>query len=322
MKAKLLVYVLLALILANIHLADAQQPNKIPRIGYLTGVGLGPNEAFLQGLRDLGYVEGKNILIEFRTTGGKFERLPELAAELVRLKVDVIVADTAGEVTAAKNATATIPIVMRGVSDPIALGLVASLAHPGGNITGMAVLAPELSGKRLELLKEVMPKLSRVALLTTPGKAWRTSIKETEVAAQALGLQLQIIQVRGVDELEGVFDVAKKQRAEALVQVQATSLGPYQPRIIELAAKNRLPTMYYNRRSVEIGGLMSYGQDNLHLNRRVASMVDKILKGRKPADIPVEQPMKFEFAVNLKTAKQLGLTIPPNVLARADKVLK
>jgi ABC-type uncharacterized transport system substrate-binding protein len=322
MKAKILVYTLLALILANIHLADAQQPKKIPRIGYLTGVGSAPNEAFLQGLRDLGYIEGKNILIEFRTTGGKFERLPELAAELVQLRVDVIVADTAGEVTAAKNATATIPIVMRGVSDPIALGLVASLAHPGGNITGMAVLAPELSGKRLELLKEVIPKLSRVALLTTPGKAWRTSIKETEVAAQALGLQLQILQVREVDELEGVFDAAKRQRAGALVQVQATSLGPYQPRIIELAAKNRLPTMYYNRRSVEIGGLMSYGQDNLHLNRRVASMVDKILKGRKPADIPVEQPMKFEFAVNLKTAKQLGLTIPPNVLARADKVLK
>jgi putative tryptophan/tyrosine transport system substrate-binding protein len=322
MKAKLLVYVLLALILANIHLADAQQPKKIPRIGYLTGVSSAPQKTFLQGLSDLGYVEGKNILIEFRTTGGKSERHPELAAELVRLKVDVIVADTASDVTAAKNATATIPIVMRGVSDPIALGLVATLAHPGGNITGMAVLAPELSGKRLELLKEVIPKLSRVALLTTPGKAWRTSIKETEVAAQALGLQLQILQVREVDELEGVFDAAKRQRAGALVQVQATSLGPYQPRIIELAAKNRLPIMYSNRRSVEIGGLMSYGQDNLHLNRRVASMVDKILKGRKPADIPVEQPMKFEFVVNLKTAKQLGLTIPPNVLARADKVLK
>ena len=322
MKAKILVYALPALILATIHLAEAQQPKKIPRIGYLTGVGSAPNEAFLQGLRDLGYVEGKNILIEFRTTGGKSERRPELAAELVRLKVDVIVADTAGEVTAAKNATATIPIVMRGVADPIALGLVASLAHPGGNITGVATLAPELSGKRLELLKEVIPKLSRVALLTPRGQALRTSIKETEVAAQALGLQLQILQVRGVDELEGAFDAAKKQRAEALVQVQATSLMPHQPRIIELAAKNRLPTMYYNRRSVEIGGLMSYGRDGPYMNRRVASMVDKILKGRKPADIPVEQPMKFEFVVNLKTAKQLGLTIPPNVLARADKVIK
>ena len=322
MKAKLLVYVLLALILANIHLADAQQPKKIPRIGYLTGIGSAPNEAFLQGLYDLGYVEGKNILIEFRTTGGKSQRLPELAAELVQVKVDVIVADTAREVTAAKNATATIPIVMRGVSDPIALGFVASLAHPGGNITGVAALAPELSGKRLELLKEVMPKLSRVALLTTPGKAWRTSIKETEVAAQALGLQLQILQTREADELEGVFDAAKKQRADALVQVQAQSLMPHQRRIIELAVKNRLPTMYPNRRSVEIGGLMSYGPEPLHMNRRVASMVDKILKGRKPADIPVEQPMKFEFIINLKAAKQIGLTIPPNVLARADKVIK
>jgi putative ABC transport system substrate-binding protein len=201
MKAKILVYALLALFLATHHLAEAQQPKKIPRIGYLTGIGSAPNAAFLQGLRDLGYVEGKNILIEFRTTGGKSERRPELAAELVQLKVDVIVADTAGEVAAAKNATATIPIVMRSVSDPIALGLVASLAHPGANITGVAGLAPELSGKRVELLKEVIPKLSRVALLAPPVKAWRTSIKETEVAAQALGLQLQILQVSGPDEL-------------------------------------------------------------------------------------------------------------------------
>src|SRR5262245_48452798 len=211
---------------------------------------------------------------------------------------------------------------MRGVADPIALGLVATLAHPGGNVTGMATLAPELSGKRLELLKEVIPKLSRVAFLTPAVKAFRTSIKETEVAAQALGLQLQILQIREVDELEGAFDAAKKQRAGALLQAQATYFSPYQPSIIDLAAKNRLPTMYYNQRSVERGGLMSYGQERFHMDGRVASMVDKILKGRKPADIPVEQPMKFEFVVNLKTAKQLGLTIPPNVLARADKVIK
>jgi putative ABC transport system substrate-binding protein len=302
--------------------AEAQPPKKIPRIGYLTAVGSAPIGAFLQGLRDLGYVEGKNMLVEFRSTGGKSERLPELAAELVRLKVDVIVADTAAEVTAAKNTTATIPIVMRSVSDPIALGLVASLAHPGGNITGISSLSPELSGKRLELLKEVIPKLSRVAFLTSPAPAWRTSIKETEVAAQTLGLKLQILQVRAADELEGMFDATKKQRAEALVQLPARSMMPHQPRIITLAAKNRLPTMYYVRHSVEIGGLMSYGDDSLHVNRRVASMVDKILKGRKPADIPVEQPMKFEFVVNLKTAQQIGLTIPPNVLARADKVIK
>jgi putative tryptophan/tyrosine transport system substrate-binding protein len=302
--------------------AEAQQPKKIPRIGYLTRIGSAPSKAFLQGLRDLGYIEGKNILIEFRTTEGKSERLPELAAELIRMKVEVIVADTALEVTVAKNATATIPIVMRGVADPIALGLVASLAHPGGNITGIATLAPELSGKRLELLKEVIPKLSHVAFLTTPGKVWRTSIKETEVVAQALGLQLQVLQIREADELEGAFDVATKQRAGALLQAQATSLLPYQSRIIDLAAKNRLPTMYYNRRSVEIGGLMSYGREPFDMDRRVASMVDKILKGRKPADIPVEQPMKFEFVINLKTAKQIGLTIPPNLLARADRVIK
>jgi ABC-type uncharacterized transport system substrate-binding protein len=315
-------WLFLFLLLASFNLAEAQQPTKIPSIGYFTGIGSAPNEGFLQGMRDLGYVEGKNILIEFRTTGGKSERLPELAAEFVRLKVDVIVADTAGEVTAAKKATATIPIVMRGVADPIASGLVASLAHPGGNITGIATLAPELSGKRLELLKEVIPKLFRVAILTPLGEAFRTSRKEMEVTAQALGLQLQVLQIRGADELEGAFDAAKKQRAGALLQAQATYFSPYQSRIIDLAAKNRLPTMYFNGRSVEIGGLMSYGRDASYVGRRIASMVDKILKGTKPADIPVEQPMKFEFVVNLKTAKQLGLTIPPNVLARADRVIK
>jgi len=310
------------MLLALCASAEAQQTGKVPRIGYLTSVGSAPNEAFLQGLRDLGYVEGKNILIEFRTTGGKYERLPKLAAELVQRKVDVIVADTAPEVIAAKNATATIPIVMRGVADPIASGLVATLAHPGGNVTGMATLAPELSGKRLELLKEVIPKLSRVAFLTPPSEALRTSVKETEVAAQAMGLQLQILQVRGADELEGAFDAMKKRRAQALMQAQATALLPHQPRIIELAAKNHLPTMYFSRRSVELGGLMSYGRSGPYMDRRVASMIDKILKGTKPADIPVEQPMKFEFMINLKAAKQIGLTIPPNVLARADKVIK
>src|SRR5215831_17947174 len=223
MRKTIISFALTALFSALCASAEAQQTGKVPRIGYLTSVGSAPNEAFLQGLRDLGYVEGKNILIEFRTTGGKYERLPELAAELVQRKVDVIVADTAPEVIAAKNATATIPIVMRGVADPIASGFVATLAHPGGNVTGMATLAPELSGKRLELLKEVIPKLSRVALLTPPSQAWRTTIEETEVAAQALGLQLQILQARGADELEGAFDAAKKQRVEALVQVPSTT---------------------------------------------------------------------------------------------------
>ena len=324
MKKKITVLILGVMLLAVSFPAEAQQPKKIPRIGYLTGVGSAPNDAFLQGLRDLGYVEGKNILIEFRTTGGKSERLlAELAAELGRLKVDVIVANTAPAVIAAKNAMPTIPIVMRDVADPIALGLVASLAHPGGNITGVATLAPELSGKRLELLKEVIPKLSRVAFLTPPGKGLRTSIKETEVVAQTLGLQLQVLLKLGEQmNWEGAFDVAKKQRAGALLEAQATSFVPYQSRIIDLAAKNRLPTMYYNQRFVELGGLMSYGRESFFEDRRVASMVDKILKGTQPADIPVERPMEFELVINLKTAKQLGLTIPPNVLAWADRVIK
>jgi putative ABC transport system substrate-binding protein len=322
MRKKVGGLVLGAILVALSFPAEAQQPKKIPRIGYLTGVGSAPSKAFLQGLRDLGYIEGKNILIEFRTTEGKSERLPELAAELVRLKVDVIVADTAPTVIAAKNAMPTIPIVMRNVADPIALGLVASLAHPGGNITGIATLAPELSGKRLELLKEVIPKLSRVAFLSSPFKGFRTSIKETEVVAQALGLQLQILQIRGADELEGAFDVAKKQGAGALLEAQATSLLPYQSRIIDLAAKNRLPTMYYNQRYVELGGLMSYGLPPFFEDPRVASMVDKILKGTKPADIPVEQPTKFELVINLKTAKQTGVSIPPKVLMWADRVIE
>ena len=320
MGKKAIRFALGAVILTFSFPAEAQQPKKIPRIGYLTGVGSAPSKAFLQGLRDLGYIEGKNILIEFRTTEGKSERLPELAAELVRLKVDVIVADTAGAVIAAKNAMPTIPIVMRNVGDPIALGWVASLAHPGGNITGLATLAPEVSGKRLELLKEVIPKLSRVAFLSTPFKGFRTSIKETEVVAQVLGLQLHILQIRGADELEGAFDVARNQRAGALLEAQAAFL--YQSRIIDLAAKNRLPTMYNNQRFVELGGLMSYGRRPFFEGPRIASMVDKILKGTKPADIPVEQPTKFELVINLKTAKQTGVTIPPKVLMWADRVIE
>jgi putative ABC transport system substrate-binding protein len=319
---RIFLWLLTAITLACVPPAEAQRPTRVPRIGVLsTGTGAFLDE-LRQGLRDLGYQEGKNILVEFRTTGGDSERRLKAAAEFVRLKVDVIVAQTAGEVTAAKNVTRYIPIVMWGVADPISLGLVATLAHPGGNITGMATLSPELSGKRLELLKDAIPKLSRVALLTRPVRAWRTSIKETEVAAERLGLQLQILRVDQVDELKDAFDAAKKQRADALVQVQAASLMPHQSRIIDLAAESRLPTMYYNRRSVELGGLISYGPDRRHMSRRVASMVDKILKGTKPGDIPVEQPMKFELAINLKTAKQIGLAIPPSVLARADRVVK
>src|SRR5215813_4265295 len=320
---KLIGVALCTLFLALGFSAEAQQPKKIPRIGYLADVGSAPPEAFVQGLRDLGYVEGKNVVFEFRTTGGKPGRYPELAEQLVQAKVNVIVAGGAGAIRAAKNASATIPIVMAHVNDPIALGLVASLAHPGGNITGISNLSPELSGKRLELLKEVIPKVYRVAALASRrGAAMQTSIKETEAAAQSLRLQLQLLEVKAADEIESAFDAAKKQRADALVQIQASFFEPHQQRIIDLAAKYRLPEMYNNRDDVEIGGLMSYGPDRADMNRRVAAIVDKIIKGRKPADLPVEQPTKFEFVINLKTAKQIGLTIPPNVLARADRVIK
>src|SRR4030095_7810288 len=224
--------------------------------------------------------------------------------------------------TAAKKASATTPIVMEQVNDPIALGLVASLAHPGGNITGISNLSPELSGKRLELLKEVIPKVYRVAVLALSTGAMQTSIKETEAAAQALRLQLQLLEVKAPDEIESAFDAAKKQRADALVQIEAVFFEPHQQRIIDLAAKYLLPVMYNRRDDVETGGLMSYGPDRADMNRRVAAIVDKILKGRKPADIPVARPMKLELMFNLMTAKQIGLTIPPNVLVRADKVVK
>ena len=322
MKKNILCVALIAMLLALSFPAEAQQPGKIPRIGYLTDVRSAPAAAFVQGLRDLGYVEGRNVVFEFRTTGGKSGWYPELAGELVGLKVDVIVAGGAGAIRAAKNASATIPIVMAHVNDPIAVGLVASLAHPGGNITGISNLSPELSGKRLELLKEVIPKLYRVAVLTYGGAAMQTSIKETEVAAQSLHLQVQLLKLKAPDEIESALDAAKKQRADALVQIQAAFLEPHQQRITDLAAKYRLPVMYNDRDNVEAGGLISYGPDRADMNRRVAAIVDKILKGRKPADIPVEQPMKFELIVNLKTAKQIGLTIPPNVLARADRVIK
>ena len=322
MRAKILVYAIPALILTTIHLAQAQQPKKVPRIGYLTSSGRSSFEAFSTALHQLGYVEGKSVIFEFRTTENTAQLQPELAAELVQLKVDAIVAVGAGAIRAAKNATSTIPIVMSEVNDPIVLGFVASLAHPGGNITGMSNLSPELSGKRLELLKEVVPRASRIAVLAYRGEAMRSSIKETEVAAQSLRWQVQLLEVKAPDEIESALDAANKQRADALVQIQAAFFNSHQQRIIELAAKKRLPAMFNNRTDVEAGGLMSYGYDAPERNQRVASVVDKILKGAKPSDLPVEQPMKFEFVINLKTAKQIGLIIPPNVLARADRVIK
>jgi putative ABC transport system substrate-binding protein len=313
---------------ALVHLADAQQPKKVPRIGFLGAAspatlpaGL---EAFRQGLRDLGYVEGKNIALEFRWAEGKRDPLPGLAAELVRLKVDVLVSGGGSSATRAlKQATNTIPIVMTAGSDPVAAGFVASLARPGGNITGPTLGGLELSGKRLELLKEAVPKLSRVAVLGNPdGATYGPQMKEMEVAARALGLQLQPVELRESSDLENVFSAITRGGAGALIGLNSPEFAFHRRRIAELAVKSRLPAVYVDSEFVNDGGLMSYAPDRSDLFRSAATYVDKILKGRKPADLPVEQPIKFELVINLKAAKQIGLTIPPNVLARADKVIK
>ena len=307
--------------------ARAQQPKKVPRIGYLTAASLSAiaerTEAFRQGLRELGYVEGKNIVIEWRFSEGKADRLPALAAELVRLKVDIIVSAGPAVTRPAKEATATIPIVMAFDNDPVGNGFVASLARPSGNITGLSTLAPEISGKQVELLKEIVSKLSRVAVLgtsTNPGNA--RALKEIEVAAGAFGVKLQYLDVRGAKDIETVFRAASKGRADAVLVLTGPVLVINRKQVIDLAVKNRLPATYYRSEFVEDGGLMSYGVNIADLDRRAATYVDKILKGAKPADLPVEQPTKFELVINLKAAKQIGLTIPPNVLARADKVIR
>jgi putative ABC transport system substrate-binding protein len=279
--------------------------------------------AFRQGLRELGYVEGKNIFIEWRFGEGRVDRVPALAADLMRLKVDVIV--TAGpEITrAAKKATSTIPIVMALDTDPVANGFIASLARPGGNITGLSTLAPEITGKQLELLKEIVPKLSRVVVLGSSSvRSYEGVSKEMEPAADALKVRLQYLDVLGPEDIETAFREAHKGRAEAVLALQGFVLSSQAKQIAELAVKGRLPSMYYRRDYVENGGLMSYGVIQSDLDRRAATYVDKILKGAKPADLPVEQPTKFELVINLKTAKQIGLTIPPNVLARADRVIR
>jgi putative ABC transport system substrate-binding protein len=306
---------------------EAQQPTKVPRIGYLVAnfpsTNPARNEAFRQGLRELGYVEGKNIVIEWRYAEGKFDRLPALAAELVRLKVNVIVTAGPAATSPAKEATATIPIVMGFDNDPVASGFVASLARPGGNITGLSTLAPEISGKQLEFLKEIVPKLSRVAVVgasTEPGNA--QALREVEVAAGAFGVQLQHLDVRDPKDIETAFRAATKGRADAILMLNSPVLNPHRTQIVNLAVKTRLPVIYGQPELVEAGGLMTYSVSFTDLFRRAATYVDKILKGTKPADLPVEQPKKFELIINLKTAKQIGLTIPPNVLARADKVIK
>ena len=327
MCKKIIYLALSGLLFALCFSASAQQLTKVPRIGYLaaTSPSINPTriEAFRQGLVDLGYVEGKNIVIEWRFAEGKPDRLPTLAAELVRLNVDVIVSGGSTANRAAKDATSTIPIVMSQDNDPVANGFVASLARPGGNITGLATLRSELSGKRLELLTEIVPKLSRVAVLgssSNPGNA--QSLKETELAAGAFGVKIQYLDVLGLSDIESAFRAASKERASAVLVLASPILNSRRTQVVELAAKRRLPAVYDRREFVEDGGLMSYGVSVFDLDRRAATYVDKILKGAKPADLPVEQPTKFEFIINLKAAKQIGLTVPPNVLARADRVIK
>jgi len=315
------------MLLAVAVIAAAQQPTKILRIGFLmsTSPSAGSDriEAFRQGLRELGYVEGKNIVIEWRHAEGKLDRLSELAAELVRLKVEMIV--TAGPVPtrAAKAATSTIPIVMTQDPDPVGNGFVASLARPGGNITGLSTLAPEISGKQVELLKEIVPRLSRVAVFgtsTIPGYAQR--LKETELAAGAFGVQLQYLDILGPKDIESAFRAASKGRADAVLALGSPVFILQRIQIADLAVKSRLPAIYDRREFVEDGGLISYATSFTDLSHRAATYVDKILKGAKPGDLPVQQPTKFELVINLKTAKQIGLTIPPSVLARADRVIK
>jgi putative ABC transport system substrate-binding protein len=312
--------------------AEAQQADKIARIGYLTTAEMATaphhlREAFLKGLRDLGYVEGRNLVIEYRSAEGKPERLRALAAELVSLKVDVILAPSSVHVLAAKQATRTTPIVFVNSGDPVASGLVTSLARPGGNVTGLSTLAVDLIGKCLEQLPQAVPGVSRVAVLWNPGgdgaeRTERDMLKRAEVAGQALGMRLQFVEVRGPADFERAFSEMTGARAGALTVLQSTMFFLERRRLADLAAKNRLPAVYTSREFVDAGGLMSYGPDFADLFRRAATYVDKILKGAKPGDLPVEQPTKFELVINLKTAKALGLTIPPSLLARADQIIE
>jgi ABC-type uncharacterized transport system substrate-binding protein len=318
---------LCAMLFALCVSAEAQQPTKIPRIGFLSNaslsVQLARTEALRQGLRELGYVEGKNIVIEYRAADAKPDRLPALAAELTRLKVDVIVTAGPSATRAAKKAILTIPIVMTQDNDPVGNGFVASLARPGGNITGLATLASEISGKRLELLKEIVPKLSRVAVFgmsTIPGNT--QALKETELAAGAFKVQLQYLDVLDPKDIETAFRAASKGRADAVLALPGSVFLAHRMQVADLAVKNQLPVIYGQPEFLEAGGLMTYGVSIADLYRRAATYVDKILKGAKPADLPVEQPTKFELIINLKAARRIGLTIPPNVLARADKVIK
>ena len=328
-KAGLLSILFVVVLLAVAVIAEAQQPKKIPRIGYLsTNDPAGESaraEAIRLALRELGYIEGQNIAFEYRYAEGKRGRESELAAELVRLKVDIIVVAGADRtIQSAMNATKTIPIVLTGGgNDPVKVGYVESLAHPGGNVTGITNLTRDLGGKRLELLKEAVPKLARVALLYEPVGGGVRDVKEVlPVAARAMGLTIQPLEVRGADGFEKVFAALNKEHPDGLYVLQSTLMNTNAKRITDFALKSRLPSMYYIREFVDAGGLMSYGADLTDSYRRVAYFVDRIFKGAKPADLPVEQPTKFELVINLKTAKQIGLTIPPEVVARASRLIK
>ena len=330
MIRRIVVCLLPTVLLLTVSLAQAQQPKKVPRIGYLSNNDPASDstrsEAIRLALRERGYIEGQNFAIEYRYAEGKRDRLPELAAELVRLKVDLIVA-VGGDplILAAKNATKTIPIVMTGAgTDPVEAGFVESLARPGGNVTGITNLVTDLAGKRLELLKEAVPKLARVAVLFDPANPPNVlEVKEVlPVAARALKLTIQPWEVRAADDFERVFAALSKQRPNGLYVPGGLIMGANQRRIVGFALKSRLPSVYNGRRFVDAGGLMSYSADLADSDRRVAYFVDRILKGAKPADLPVEQPTKFELVINLKTAKQIGLTIPQSMLYRADKVIK
>jgi len=319
-------WLLAVLLLTSFNLAEAQQPKKVQRIGFQSAASpsaISPRaDAFGQGLRELGYVEGKNIVIEWRYAEGKLDRLDEFAAEFVRLKVNVIVTAAPSSTRAAKKATSTIPIVMAWDNDPVANGFIASLARPGENITGLSSLAPEITGKQLELLKETVPRLSNVAVLRTSNLPGAQVLRDAEPAAKAFKVELQYLDVRGLKDIETVFREARKRRADAVLVLASPILESYRTEVAAHAVKNRLPTMFWASENVEVGGLMSYGANVADLYRRAALFVDKILKGAKPADLPVEQPTKFDFVINLKTAKQIGLTIPQRVLGRADKVIR
>jgi putative ABC transport system substrate-binding protein len=318
---------LTAIFLALTHRAEAQQSAKVARIGYLSGASFSANtariEAFRQALRELGYIEGKNIVIEWRSAEGQLNRLPALADELVRLKVDVIISSASTQTPVAKQATSTIPIVMAQDGDPVAAGFVASLARPGGNITGLSTLTPELSGKQLELLNAIIPKLKRVAVFGSSNNPGNTqSLKQIELAAGASNVQLQFLNVLGPEDIATVFRAISNRSTDAVLVMAGPVFFSQRKNLAELAIKNRVPAIYPRPEFVEAGGLMTYGVNITDLHRRAAIYVDKILRGAKPADLPIEQPTKFQLVINLKTAKQIGLTIPPNVLARADRVIR